>query len=93
MINFGRNQVSATGMSMQNLADVLSRYTNRVVLDRTGRVEGFDWTLEWEALGQTTTGGVSIFTALQEQLGLKLEATRGPVEFLIIDHAERPTED
>ena len=95
MMNFGRNQLSAISMAMQNLANMLSRYVNRVVVDRTGRIEAFDWTLEWDGVGPTTAnaGSLSIFTALQEQLGLKLEATRGPVEFLVIDHVERPSED
>jgi uncharacterized protein (TIGR03435 family) len=93
IMNFGSNQLSASGMPLQNLAQMLSLYTRRVVVDKTGRLEAFDWTLEWEALGTTTSGGVSIVTALQEQLGLKLEATRGPVEVLVIDRVERPTED
>jgi len=95
MMNFGRGQLSAIGMTMQNLANMLSRYLNRVVIDRTDRSDAFDWTLEWDALAPTATnvGSVSIFTALREQLGLRLEAARGPVEVLVIDHVERLTED
>jgi len=87
-------------ITMQMLADVLIASVNRmdavdrVVVDRTGLSGGFDLTLEWtpdELVAASS--GASIFTALQEQLGLKLEPTRGPVEVIVIDHVERPTPD
>lgn len=87
-------------ITMQMLADVLIASVNRmdavdrVVVDRTGLSGGFDLTLEWtpDELSAASSGA-SIFTALQEQLGLKLEPTRGPVEVIVIDHVERPTPD
>ena len=87
-------------ITMQMLADVLIASVNRmdavdrVVVDRTGLSGGFDLTLEWtpdELVAASS--GASIFTALQEQLGLKLEPTRGPVEVIVIDHVEWPTPD
>jgi uncharacterized protein (TIGR03435 family) len=71
---------------------------DRTVIDRTGLVGEFDFTIEWaiplatldpEPAADAT--GPSLGTALREQLGLKLESTRGPVEILVIDHIERPT--
>ena len=87
-------------ITMQMLADVLISSVNRmdavdrVVVDRTGLSGGFDLTLEWtpDELSAASSGA-SIFTALQEQLGLKLEPTRGPVEVLVIDQVQRPTPD
>ena len=64
----------------------------RVVIDRTGLTRIFDFELRW-AQDPTDTTRPSIFTALQEQLGLKLESTRGPVDVLVIDHVERPAPD
>jgi uncharacterized protein (TIGR03435 family) len=76
----------------------------RMVLDRTGLSGAFDLDLEWTPertalAGDASPGappaseGPSIFTALQEQLGLKLDSRRGPVDVLVIDHVERPTVD
>ena len=59
----------------------------------------YDWTLNWTpdtvAQGDDVgdSGGPSLFTALQEQLGLRLEKTKAPVEVLVIEHVERPTEN
>jgi uncharacterized protein (TIGR03435 family) len=73
-------------------------------LDRTGLTGGFDVDLRYTEdqipRGDIPAGvtppladGPSIFTAVQEQLGLKLESTKGPVDVLVIDRVERPTED
>jgi uncharacterized protein (TIGR03435 family) len=70
---------------MTDIAQGLTRYADRRVLDRTGLEGRYDFELQWS--------DVSIFTALQEQLGLKLEPTKGPVDVVVIDHVERPTEN
>jgi uncharacterized protein (TIGR03435 family) len=62
------------------------------VVDRTGLEGRFDVELEWSP-DQAATDKPSIFAAVQEQLGLKLESDRGPVDVVVIDHIERPTED
>jgi uncharacterized protein (TIGR03435 family) len=86
--------VTAMGMTMEALAVWASSRTDRVVIDRTGLTGNFDFQLKYTPARLSTTGdSPSIFTALQEQLGLKLESARGPVEFLVIDRAERPTPD
>ena len=78
---------------MERLAGALSAPVNRIVRDRTGLKGNFDVTLEWtpDDLSPNVASGVSIFTALQEQLGLKLESMSGPVDVLVIDHVEQPT--
>ena len=91
----------AGGKTMADLATNLMGRVNRTVLDRTGLTGTWDFTLRWtpenfqnvdQAAGPMRDGTL-IMTALQEQLGLKLESQRGPVEFLIIDRVERPTPD
>jgi uncharacterized protein (TIGR03435 family) len=75
-------------MPMANLALTLSGTLKRRVVDRTG-VEGkFDLVLDW-APDNAAGDGPSIFTAIQELLGLRLEAAKGPVEMVVVDGAEK----
>ena len=83
----------AGSVSMSSLAATLSTFANRVVVDRTGLVGGFDIILTWTPNQTAETSGASLFTALQEQLGLRLESTRGPVEVVVVDRVERPPPD
>ena len=69
----------------------LSRYVNGKVLNEAKLDGPFQWSLEWAA--ETNPDGISIFTALQEQLGLKLEPAAGPVEVVVVDHVVSPTPD
>ena len=80
--------------SSVNRNNLASSPVNRVVVDQTGLQGYFDVSLEWtpDELSADSGGG-SIFTALQEQLGLKLVPTRGSVDVLIIDHVEQPAPD
>jgi len=87
----GSGQLKGSKISMSLLADLLAQLLDRTVLDDTGISGNFDVKLNWGP-GQTADmDGPSIFTALQEQLGLKLNAQKGPVEILVIDSAERPS--
>jgi uncharacterized protein (TIGR03435 family) len=90
------NGFRAGGLSMAALANHLTGVVNRVVIDRTGLTGNYDVDLQYTPdvrLPPTTSDLPSIFTAVQEQLGLKLESTTGPVDVLVIDHVEHPTED
>jgi uncharacterized protein (TIGR03435 family) len=83
------------GISMDKLATELAKWTGREVVNHTGLQGLYEFTLEFSE-GIVRSAGVlngppSIFTAVQEQLGLKLEAEQNPIEFLVIDSVERPT--
>jgi bla regulator protein blaR1 len=85
--------------SMQDLVDTLSRLMDRPVLDRTGLKGTFDITMDYEMdvdagdrPGANITGP-AMFSAFRDELGLKFEATRAPVDVLVIDHAEKPSEN
>jgi uncharacterized protein (TIGR03435 family) len=81
----GAGRLTGTQVSAAMLANVLSGQLNRTVQDQTGLQGVFDFKLEWEP--DPLAG--NLFTAIQEQLGLKLEARKGPVEVVVIDHIER----
>jgi uncharacterized protein (TIGR03435 family) len=93
-------------MTMSSFAGMLSDHVDRMVVDQTGLTGHYDFKLDWTPENATPAtnapngastspdpSGPSIFTALQEQLGLKLESTKAPVEVLVIDHIEAPSEN
>jgi uncharacterized protein (TIGR03435 family) len=89
--------MAARGMEFSTLATSISSWADRVVVDRTGLTGKFDWDLQWaqEPLTPDTTRapGLSLFTALQEQLGLRLDSQRGLVDVFVVAAAERPRPD
>jgi uncharacterized protein (TIGR03435 family) len=91
----GDGSLTAQRTSTERLVRELTSYAGRPVVDETGLTGEWALTLTWapDAAGGTDANLTSIFTAMREQLGLKLDATRGPVEVLVIDRAERPSED
>ena len=76
--------------SMALFAGELYNQVRRPVLDLTGIQGEFDFRVDY-ATDDNPETGPSIFAAMQEQLGLRLEATKGPVETLVVDHAEKPS--
>ena len=79
------------GWTMDRLAVYLSDLTERVVVNRTGLAGNYGITLDFSRADGDDRP--SIFTAVQEQLGLKLETGKAPVEVLVIDHIEKPGEN
>lgn len=94
--------VDAQGVTIEDFSSMLRLVTGRPVIDKTGVDGRFDIHVDFsregtelesirQAVPADPGGPPSIFVAIQEQLGLKLESGRGPVETLVIDHIERPT--
>jgi uncharacterized protein (TIGR03435 family) len=103
-VDVENNKMTARGMTMANLAETLSRHLDRPVVDKTGLNGFFDLQLEWSpeekpadeksAAAAPLPPGPTIFTAVQQQLGLKLEAQKLPIDVIVVDHMERvPTEN
>ena len=97
-------KITNSSHAMNDLAEMLYRYTGRVVLDRTGLSGVYSLSLTFtpddsrSPVPDTETtssigGGVSVFTALKEQLGLELKPGKGLVEVLVVDHMDPPTEN
>jgi uncharacterized protein (TIGR03435 family) len=81
--------------SMDGLASLLSGEMDRMVLDQTKLTGGYKFTLKWtpDEFPNPNPDLPGLFTAIQEQLGLKLVPTKGPIDMLIIDHVEKPSEN
>lgn len=102
-IRFSLGNLVASGMTMPALADHLSMWVDRIVTDRTGLQGQFDLSLKWlpdrvPETGASSTSDFavdpdapSIYTAVQEQLGLRLEPLRGLAEVFVVERADRPT--
>jgi bla regulator protein blaR1 len=109
MIRMGRGELNGQQMSMGTLADALSKMAGRTVVDKTGLTGNYDVKLEWTpdagepqmrsmmpegAPPPVADGpGISLFTAIQEQLGLKLDSQKGPVDVFMIERVEKPSEN
>jgi len=93
------SQMTGVAVPIATLAPNLAFQVQRNVIDKTGLTGKYDINLKWtptELQGKTTAtdnNAPDLFTALQEQLGLKLEPSKGPVDTLVIDHVERPSEN
>jgi bla regulator protein BlaR1 len=99
------NQVyafAAQGISADDLAQLLSRQLGTPVVNKTGLQGRYAFNLNWSDGNRSSTesgsssgnaSAPSIFTAVQEQLGLKLEAQRAPMQVLVVDHVEKPAEN
>jgi uncharacterized protein (TIGR03435 family) len=96
---FDRSPVSlrATGMDLASVAAMLSQIAGRIVIDKTELQGQYDFELKWADVSTVSADpladGGSIFTAVQEQLGLRLEADKAPIPVVVIDSVERPTPD
>ncbi len=98
--------MTAVAVPIPNIIPMLARMLGRTIVDKTGLTGKYDFSMEWapdesmlmmlppDAPRPASDGsGPSIFTALQEQLGLKLESQKGPVEVFAIEKAEKPSEN
>jgi uncharacterized protein (TIGR03435 family) len=108
MMSVRDGKMTVQAITISNLANNLSLQLHRQVVDKTGLTGKYDFTLQWEpddnqgpiltgkqqdAAAMATNSGPSIFTALQEQLGLRLESTKGPTDTIVVDTVQLPSEN
>jgi uncharacterized protein (TIGR03435 family) len=98
--NRGKQVIEAKGVAMNIVAASLGQSIGRTVIDKTGLTGIYDFTLNYTsdnndatASSDDSASGPTIFTALEEQLGLKLEAAKGPVQVLVVDSIEKPSDN
>ena len=97
MMMMSPNSVEGTSLPVASLVDQLSATLQHTVIDKTGLTGKYDFALKFTPEDGPPPDGdnpdPNIFTAVQEQLGLKLVPSKGPTPTLVIDHVELPTED
>ena len=82
------------GMPIATLASLMGSSAGRVIVDATGLAGNWDLDLTFvDQVQNSNADGPSLFAALEEQLGLKLEPGRAPVDVIVIDRLDRPSED
>jgi uncharacterized protein (TIGR03435 family) len=102
LVNNG--ELTANAVPLSSLTYSLSGEVGRTIIDKTGLTGKYDFELKWTPEGAAASGAdngqtdqqssaSSLFTALEEQLGLKLQSSKGPVETLVVDHVEMPSEN
>jgi len=98
-------QLTAEWLTLEGFAHLLTPHLDRMVVDKTGLTGHYDFKLDWtpdqgpftsaaspdSTAAMPNDSGPSIFTAVQEQLGLKLEAQKAPIDVLVIDHIDPPS--
>ena len=94
----GPGVILAAAVTMTQIANTLNRAVDRPIVDRTDVKGYFNMRLQFAPdtgtpAAATDTAAPSIFTAIQEQLGLKLEPSKSPMEVLVIDSVEKPADD
>ena len=89
--DWGKDHINATDVTLTELAGLLAVQLDRIVVDNTEIQGNFDFKLTWTPTQATDLTGPSIFTAIQEQYGLRLVSTRGPMDVTVIDRLQRPT--
>ena len=95
----GKGRLEAHHCAIQEMLAFLSPLQGRTIVDRTALTAKYEFTLSWAPDTMTTEAPPadesrpSIFTAFQEQLGLKLESQKAPLDVLVVDHIEKPSED
>jgi uncharacterized protein (TIGR03435 family) len=86
-------EIRSGGMKMADLGRSIQSGTGRIIKDKTGLVGFYAFTLRYTGPTSPDSDVPSLFTALQEQLGLRLQAATAPVRVLVIDNIQRPTEN
>jgi uncharacterized protein (TIGR03435 family) len=88
-----RMHIKGVGQPLSVLTQNLANRLGRIVTDRTGLTGKFDFAIEWDPQSDAEAAGPSLFTVLKEQLGLRLDTEKGHMDVLVVDSAEKPSDN